>query len=204
MACGQNQYISWLVAGLGLKHLKLGLEDVVTKQIEIAHKDLIQNVSTLMSLSLVSDIDFSGQTLIKNVNRSTFKPQVFHCDIHITGDINMCVSNKCPNAACHKLLNEITKLHRQKRPIWSNTNIDPGQWICDPWEFAKGFLSVSGNHHINSISEVDVAGILGIMINLLPIAKSLKIDDKDIKSGSDVLSKVNIIDHPFTCGGEGE
>ena len=178
------------MAGLGLKHLKLGLEEFVTKQIEITHKDLIKNVSTCMSLSSVSDLDCSGQTLIKHANRRTFKSQVFQCDIHITGDINTCVSKKCPNAACHKLINEITKLHRQHRPIWSNTNINPDQFIYDPWEFAKCFLSVSGNHHINSISEVDAAGILGIMINLLPIAKALGIDNKDIKAEYDVLSKV--------------
>ena len=180
--------MSWLVAGLGLKHLKLGLEEFVTNQIANSHKELLNNVAKSMSLPLVSDIDCSGQTLIKNIR--AFKPQVFHCDIHITDKINMCVSEKCPNAACHKLINEITKFHRQHRPIWSNTNINPCQWICDPWEFAKCFLSVSGNHHIHSISEVDAAGILGIMINLLPIARSLNIDDKAIKAESDVLSKV--------------
>ena len=191
MACGDSQpYMSWLMAGLGLKHLKLGLEEFVKKQIENSHKELLNNVAKSLSLSSVSDIDCSGQTLIKNVNRRAFKPQVFYCDIHITGDINTCVTEKCPNTACHKLIDEITKFHRQHRPIWSNTNINPSQWICDPWQFAKCFLSVSGNHHIHSISEVDAAGILGIMINLLPIAKSLKIDVKDIKAESDVLSKV--------------
>ena len=180
--------MSWLVAGLGLKHLKLGLEEFVTTQIAYSHKELLNNVAKYVSLSSVKDIDCSGQTLIKNSR--AFKPPKFHCDNHITDDINTCVSKQCPNAASHKLINEITKLHRQKKPIWSNTNINPDQFINNPWEFAKCFLSISGNQHINSISEVDAAGILAIMINLLPISKALNIDDKDIKAESDILSKV--------------
>ena len=190
MTSENKPYMRWLLAGLGLKHLKLGLEEFVTKQINSSHKELLNNVAKSMCLPSVSHIDCYGQTLIKHANKRTFKPQIFHCDIHITGEINACVSEKCPNAACHKLINEITKFHRQHKPIWSNTNINPCQWMCDPWQFAKCFLPVSGNQHLTSISEVDAAGILGIMINLLPIAKSLNIDDKDIKTESDVLSKV--------------
>ena len=190
MAYEQHQYRAWLLAGLGLKHLKLGLEDFVTKQIANSHKDLLDDVAKSMRLS-ASGLDCSGQTLIQNVNRRSFRPPVYDCQIHTTGDITICVSKKCPNATCHFLLKEITKFHRQRKPIWSNTNINPSQWICDPWQFAKCFLSVSGNHHINSISEVDCAGILGLMLNLLPIAKSLKIDDKDIKTETNVLSKVS-------------
>ena len=192
MACGDKPYMSWLMAAFGLKHLKLGLEEFVKKQIDNSHKELLNSVAKSMSLSSVSDKNCSGQTLI--TNRRAFKPKIlqkFHCDSHIPGDIDMCVSKQCPNAACHKLMNEIKQLHR-KSPIWSNTNINPGQFIYDPFEFAKCFLSSFGNQHINSISEVDAAGLLGIMINLRPIAKSLNIDDKDINAASDVLSKVKI------------
>ena len=128
MASENKPYMRWLLAGLVLKHLKLGLEEFVTKQINSSHKELLNNVAKSMSLSSVSDIYCSGQTFIKHVNKRTFKPKLFHCDIHITGEINTYVSEKCPNAGCHKLINEITKLHRQKTPIWSNTNINPGQW----------------------------------------------------------------------------
>ena len=86
MAYGQDQYRAWLLAGLGLKHLKLGLEDYVTKQIVKSHQDLLQDVAQSMSLS-VSDIDCSGQTLIQNVNRRTFRPPIYYCQIHATGDI---------------------------------------------------------------------------------------------------------------------
>ena len=189
MAYGQDQYRAWLLAGLGLKHLKLGLEDYVTKQISKSHQDLLQDVAESMGLPL-SDIDCSRQTLIQNVNRRTFRPTFYDCQIHETGDINICVSKKCQNATCHILVSKIAKLHRLKKPIWSNTNINPNQWICDPWQFGKCFLSVSGSHHITSITEVEVAGILSLMLNLLPIVKSLKIDEKDIKTENDILSKV--------------
>ena len=189
MAFGQDQYTAWLLAGLGLKHLKLGLEDYVNKQIVKSHHDLLHDVAQSMNLS-VSDIDCSGQTLIQNANRRTFRPPVYDCQVHSTGDINICVSKKCENATCHILLKEIIKLHRLKKPIWCNTNINPNQWICDPWQFGKCFLSLSGNHHITSIQEVDCAAILGVMLNLLPIVKSLKIHEKDIKAETDVLSKV--------------
>ena len=107
----QSQFTSWLSAGLGLKHLKLGLEDYVTKQVEECHKDLIHNVAVAMSFSSAADIDCSGQTLIQNATKGTFKPPVFYCQNHAS-DITICVSKKCPNAVCHILLNEIVKLHR--------------------------------------------------------------------------------------------
>ena len=190
MACGQSQYTSWLSAGLGLKHLKLELEDFMTQQIEECHTDLIQNVAMSMGLSSDADLDYTGQTLIHNAIKGTFKLTVFDCQIHSTNDIKICISNKCPNAACHTLLNGIAKLHRQNRPILNNTNMNPTQWQCDPLEFAKCFLKFSGNQHIRSIKEVDCAGILSIMLNLLPIANTLNISDRDIKSENNVLSKV--------------
>ena len=179
----------WLRAALGLEHLKLGLEGFVTEQINRSHSQLRLDVANSMGVSSPSDIDCSGQTLIKNV--SHFRPPVFNCEIHSTRD--MCISLKCPNASCDVLLKEIAKLHRRHNPVWNNTTINPSQWICNPWEFAKCFLSTSGNQSKTSIKELDCAGILSIMINLFPIARSLKIDDNDIKSENDVLSRVYIL-----------
>lgn len=184
----QSQYISWLSAGLGLKYLKLGLEDFVTQEVGTCHKGLIQSVAMLMGLSSSSNIVCSGQTLIKNVNK--FRPSIFYCKNHATSDIKICISSQCPNATCHILITEITKLHRQKKPIWNNTNMNPNQWLCDPWEFAKCYLSVPGSQHKQSIQETDCSGILSIMINLLPLSKTLKILDKDINFENDALSKV--------------
>ena len=133
MTYRQSQYTSWLSAGLGLKFLKLGLEDFVTQQVEHCHTDLIQNVAMSMGLSTAADLDCSGQTLIQNANKGTFKPPIFYCQMHSTGDIKMCITKKCPNAACLNLLKGIAKLHRQNRPIWNNTSLNPNQWQCDPW-----------------------------------------------------------------------
>ena len=184
-----DQYKAWLYAGLGLKDVKFGLEDYLHNQIEQCHTSLLQNVSTQLMLASIVNIDWSKQTLIINVTKHKFTPPKFYCQLHSTGDIKQC-KKECPNVVCHHLMREIINLHRRKQPIWNNTDINPIKWVTDPWEVAKCFLSVTGQRHIQSIKELDCAGLLSIMINLTPIAQVLNIAEGDIKDEKDVISKV--------------
>ena len=144
-----------------------------------------------MNLNSTVTIDWSKQTILLNVSKHKFTPPKFYCQLHSTGDIKQC-KKECPNAACNHLMIEIKNLHRRKQPIWNNTDINPMKWATYPWEVAKWFLSVTGQRHIQSIQELDCAGLLSIMINLTPIAQALNIAEGDIKNEKDVLSKVTL------------
>ena len=117
--------LNWFYAAKGLECLKLGLENYVQTQLEQLYNNLLQTVINSFGYSA---IDSSLQTIIELPIKSYFKPQPYHCDIHNTRDENECTKEKCPNAVCSKLLNEIKELHTYKKPIWSNTN--PSKWTC--------------------------------------------------------------------------
>ena len=175
----------WYLATSGLLRLKLGLVNFVKTHIKVCHLDFLENLAISIGLSSATEIDGTGPTWIQDIDVN----KRFYCQTHETYDIKIC-ERQCPNASRQKLLDEIKNLHRQKKPIWKNTHINPSQWICNTWEFAKCFLSVAGYQHVNSIEELDPSGVLSIMINLIPIAKKLNINEDDIKKGNDVLSQV--------------
>ena len=165
--------LNWFYAAKGLECLKLGLENYVQSQIEQQYTTLIQTVTNSFGYSPIV-LDCSAQTLIVLPIKYNFRPPAYHCDIHNTRDEKVCITEKCPNAVCSKLLIGIRKLHTQMKPIWSNT--DPSKWTCDSWEIAKCFLSSDGYKDTKSVKDVDCSGLLSILINMSPVAKHLNID----------------------------
>ena len=163
--------LNWVYAAKGLECLKFGLENYVDTQIEQQHKDLLKTVANILGYSR---IDCSMQTIIALPIRSNFIPQSYRCDIHGTSDEKECIKEKCPNAVCNKLCVELKKMHRQNKPIWSNTH--PSKWTSDYWEIAKCFLSSDGYKDKHSVKDVDCSGLLSILINMSPIAQHINVD----------------------------
>ena len=188
VVAGERRRDLWYLVTSGLLSLKLGLVEFLKAHIELCHQEFLENIANSLGLASASEINGSDATWIQKIDVN----KRFFCQSHKTGDIEAC-SLKCPNAARHKLLIEIKNLHRHKYPMWKNTKLIPSQWILDPFEFAKCFLSALGYQHVTSVEELDPSGILSIMINLVPIAKVLNIKESDIKTKTDVLSKVNFI-----------
>ena len=120
-----------------------------------------------------TQLDTSSQTLMPISIKYDFKPKSYHCKKHRTYQENECIAKQCANAICNRFINEITSIHRDRNPLWVNTN--PCKWVTDPWEVAKCFMSTGGYKDTHNAKEVDCSGLLSMMINL--IARSYEISD---------------------------
>ena len=178
-------YKNWLLAGLGLKYVKDGIQELIVSEVELCHKTMLNDIET--TFSLTRPIDCFLQTIVSYPIKKPPNYGVFQCDLDSSSDPSMCAKD-CPNAVCYLIMKDIIQTHRWKRPIWCNTN--PHQWASHPWEVAKCFLSSSGYEHVTSTKDTDCSGLLSIIINMKCIGDKLNLCDKDVKSGQDIFSKV--------------
>ena len=181
-------YKNWLLAVLGLKYVKQGLEEFVTQEVAALHACILNDVTS--RLSSVPPIDCSTQTYFQIPTKGAARPPVYICDLHNTGDISTC-GGQCPNAICFAFIRELKTYHRFSKPIWTNTN--PRLWTRNPWEVAKCFLSVGGYDKTQSAVDTDCTGLLSICILVKSIGDTLGISHGDFKDETDVFSKVLVI-----------
>ena len=95
-------YKNWLLALLGLKYVKQGLEEFVTQEVETLHARILKDVTS--RLSSVPPIHCSTQTYfqIPAKGAASYRPPIYKCDLHNTGNISTC-GGQCPNAICFEL-----------------------------------------------------------------------------------------------------
>ncbi|KAH3867870.1 hypothetical protein DPMN_031007 [Dreissena polymorpha] len=84
--------------------------------------------------------------------RSSWK----NCDFHLSKRPKKC-------KICDRVKQNIISLHRFKRPSWKYTQAE--RWGTEPWEIGKCYLPDEGYSRISSVEELDLNGVMSILLN---------------------------------------
>ena len=72
-------------------------------------------------------------------------------------------ASNCPSRICSDITSQIESVHRYSRPCYKNSNIK--QWLSDPWEIAKCYMSRSKDLEGKPESDIGFRSVLNVVIN---------------------------------------
>jgi len=154
---------NWIRASLGLKCLKDGLVEFISKE---ARKQYDKHVGNTIKTACVKDYTCKSclpDTLLPyhQVRNGQCNQSNCICSRRKTNSRRICPAG----GACGIFYDLITDEHLHKDPFWFNTNFD--QWSSENgyFEFIKCFISTPGYKTKSIFSELDALALLSICQN---------------------------------------
>lgn len=158
-----KRFQNWIKASYAGNIAKEGVAGIVLDKIKKFHRDVLAEVLAEEKLDDGARCSVcKTENILKCPTRGVCEIRSGVCSYH------NCKENEyreCPNRICDRLRIIIRKSHRFRNPSLKNTFAD--LWCTHPLEIAKCYLPREGYLGVKDISEMDLNGILNIMINHL-------------------------------------
>jgi len=157
--------MNWVKATICLFHLKTGLENFVKNGICEVHEQILSKIAKDIGLPNNSK-PHCDQCTTNNVTPCFSRhkicryDQLGNCKYHDPARPETSKRN-CPNNICHRIAPELKRLHSSRAPHYMST--DATKWCAQPLELAKCFLVTEGYKTVDSIDDIDCAGLLTII-----------------------------------------
>ncbi|XP_045212775.2 uncharacterized protein LOC123563809 [Mercenaria mercenaria] len=146
---------NWLLAAVGLKYLKEGLEEFTDQSLRKQHEDFLKALPAKTG-QCIQCIQCTINNILPSHNTTSCRKAKCWCRDKKRRRL-------CPVGQCSQMHDLIASSHRTGEPNWSNT--DPQKWHANHISIGACFINTPGYKLKRSITEIDCSGILSIMIN---------------------------------------
>ncbi|XP_045163498.2 uncharacterized protein LOC123527869 [Mercenaria mercenaria] len=156
-----QRFQNWIKASYAGNVAKEGLEDIVFNIIEKFHQNILAGILTEQQVrNGTTCSECSTGNILPCPTRDICANQSGLCSFHNNEHKKYRI---CPKGICDKLREEIKKSHKYRNPSWRNTRAE--KWCVNPWEIGKCFLPREGYLAVTKVTEMDLNGLLNVMIN---------------------------------------
>ncbi|XP_053383115.1 uncharacterized protein LOC128549728 isoform X3 [Mercenaria mercenaria] len=166
----EELYKNWIRGALGLKFLKLGLENVSDRLVKNQHSDFMNMLVNKYGIMCTMCTQCSVESLLPSHNEEKKKKNCRNkkclCAHHLQNRVF------CPSGGfCSQFYDLVVQGHRFVDPLLANTDIQ--NWSSEPWSVATCYISTTGYKGKTSAKEIDCTGLLSLFINDLFFHRSL-------------------------------
>lgn len=158
-----EDFRNWLKEALSVLYVKDALVDFVEKEITDFQKRLLQSVILQEKLPAGTTCSSCTTANLQACPAKDFCSEGGRCNAHDLYLPYKKPNKPCPKGLCNALRDGILNNHRFQGPSWRNT--DAKRWCTDAFQIAKCFMPSDGYSSVMSMSEVDLNGILAVIIN---------------------------------------
>ncbi|XP_060601543.1 uncharacterized protein LOC132754833 [Ruditapes philippinarum] len=154
----KEKFSEYLKLGLALKITKEGLQGIVKKETNDFHCIILQE---LIGKQLCSECRIENLLECPSTGLCSLK----HCSFH---SLSLRQLRRCPNGSCNIIRDKIRENFRYNKssipePSWSNTNAQ--LWTTNAFQVMKCYLPRSKYQGIGKIEDVDLNGLINVIIN---------------------------------------
>jgi hypothetical protein len=169
----KEKFSEYLKLGIALKITKEGLYGIVDKETNNFHQYILQNILGKQPCS-----ECQVENILECPTTGLCSPK--HCSFHSS---SLRQPRQCPNGSCNiirDIIREHFRYYNQDKlePSWSNTNAQ--LWTENPFQVMKCYLPRNEYQEIGTIGDVDLNGLINVIINNKRFDKYLS-DDFDKK-----------------------
>jgi len=161
-----EEFRNWIRASLGLKYLRVGLVECISKEAKRQYDSHVNVVKQKAGIKA-----YNCQSCMPDIILPMHKVNKEACNQGYSNNCNCRRRNATPKRACPQggacgiFYDLITDGHTKKSPNWQNSNFD--QWTSTNgcFEFIKCFITTHGYKTKTSFAQLDALALLSICQN---------------------------------------